>query len=107
MKTSERSSSSTSIFACIGTITAVPIPGYDNKVFINLCALGRYCEQCDGDGAREKSWCIEPRNLMPLATDYSGNVFRFMKLEELMAGVDSEPAGTCYEWEEHILRSEK
>jgi hypothetical protein len=33
---------------------------------------------------------------MPLATDkYSGNVFRFMKSEESMAGEDSEPAGTC------------
>ncbi len=29
---------------------------------------------------------------MPLATDiYSGNVFRFMKSEQLMAGEDSEP----------------
>jgi hypothetical protein len=52
------------------------IPGYDNNVLINLCVLGRYCEQCDGDGACEKGWCIESQNLMPLATDkYSGNVF--------------------------------
>jgi hypothetical protein len=76
----------------------VPIPGYDNKVFINLCVLGRYHEQCDGNGARKKSWCIESQNLMPLATDKcSRNVFQFMKLEESMAGEDSEPAGTCYE----------
>ncbi len=92
------SSSSTSIFACIGTLTTVPIPGYDNKVFINLCVLGRYCEQFDGDGARKKSWCVESQNLMPLTTDkYSGNIFRFMISEEAMAGEDSEPAGTCCE----------
>ncbi len=77
-----RSSSSTYIFACIGTLTMVPIPGYDHKVFINVCVLGRYCEQCDGNGVHDKSWCIESRNLMPLATDkYSGNVSWFMKLE--------------------------
>jgi hypothetical protein len=35
---------------------------------------------------------------MPLATDiYSGNVFRFMKLEESMAGEDSEPEKMCSE----------
>jgi hypothetical protein len=65
---------------------------------MNLCVSGRYHEQCDGNGAREKSWCVEFQNLMPLATDkYSGNVFRFMKLEESMAGEDSEPAGRCSE----------
>jgi hypothetical protein len=36
--------------------------------------------------------------LMPLATDiYSGNVFRFMKSEQLMAGEDSEPEKTSSE----------
>jgi hypothetical protein len=60
--------------------------------------LGRYCEQCDGNGARKKSWCVESQNLMPLATDiYSGNVFQIMKLEESMAGEDSEPAEPCSE----------
>ncbi len=60
--------------------------------------LGRYCEQCDGNGARKKSWGVESQNLMPPATDiYSGNVFRFMKSEELMAGEDSEPEETCSE----------
>jgi hypothetical protein len=45
---------------------------------------------------------------MPLATDkYSRNVFQFMKLEESMAGEDSKPAGTCSNWQEHILQSEK
>jgi hypothetical protein len=35
---------------------------------------------------------------MPLATDiYSGNVFRFMKLEQLMAGEDSKPEKTSSE----------
>jgi hypothetical protein len=35
---------------------------------------------------------------MPLATDiYGGNVFRFMKLEQLMAGEDSEPEKTSSE----------
>ncbi len=47
---------------------------------------------------RKKSWCIKYQNLMPLATDkYSGNVFRFMKSEELMVGEDSEPEETCSE----------
>jgi hypothetical protein len=67
---------------------------------MNLCVSGRYFEQCqcDGDHAHEKSWCVESQNLMPLATDkYGGNIFRFMKSEELMAGEDSEPAGTCSE----------
>ncbi len=42
----------------------------------NLCVLGRYCEQCDGNSARKKSWCIESQNLMPLATDkYGRNIF--------------------------------
>jgi hypothetical protein len=67
-------------------------------IFINLCVSGIYHEQCDGNGAHEKSWCVESQNLMPLATDkYSRNIFRFMKLEELMAGEDSKPAGMCYE----------
>jgi hypothetical protein len=58
----------------------------------------RYCEQWVGNGARKKSWCIEYQNLMPLTTDiYSGNVFQFMKLEELMAGEDSEPKESCSE----------
>jgi hypothetical protein len=35
---------------------------------------------------------------MPLATDiYSGNVFQFMKLEQSMAGEDSEPVKTSSE----------
>ncbi len=35
---------------------------------------------------------------MPLATDiYSGNVFRFMKSEQSMAGEDSEPEKTSSE----------
>jgi hypothetical protein len=35
---------------------------------------------------------------MPLATDiYSGNVFGFMKSEQLMAGEDSEPEKTSSE----------
>ncbi len=93
-----RSSSSTSIFACIGTSTTMPIPWYVNRVFINLCVSGRYCGQCDGNGTRKKSWCIESQNLMPLATDnYKGNVFWFMKSEESMAGEVSERAGTCYD----------
>ncbi len=74
----------------------MPIPWYVNKVFINLCVSGRYCEQCDGNGALKKSWWIESQNLMPLATDInSGNVFRFMKLEESMAGEDSKLEETC------------
>jgi hypothetical protein len=53
---------------------------------------------------------------MPLATDiYSGNVFQFMKLEESMAGEDSEPVQEKIlnqrervpNWQEHILQSEK
>jgi hypothetical protein len=84
-------------FCCIATLTIVPIPGYDNKVFISLCVLGRYCGQCDGNGACKKSWCVESQNLMPLTTDkYSGNIFQFMKLEESMTGEDSEPVGMCY-----------
>jgi hypothetical protein len=75
----------------------VPIPGNNNKVFINLCVLGRYCEQCDGNGAHKNSWCIESQKLMPLATDkYSGNIFRFMKLEEKVVGDDSKRVGRCY-----------
>ncbi len=55
----------------------VQIPGYDIKVFINLCVLGIYHEQCDDNGARKKSWCVESRNLMPLTSDkYGRNVFR-------------------------------
>jgi hypothetical protein len=37
---------------------------------------------------------------MPVATiskKEGGNVFQFIKLEELMVGEDSEPAGTCSE----------
>jgi hypothetical protein len=60
--------------------------------------LGRYCEQCDGDGVHEKSWCIESQNLMPLATDkYSENLFGFMKSKELMVGENSKPARMCFE----------
>jgi hypothetical protein len=34
---------------------------------------------------------------MPLANEkYNENVFQFMKLEELMAGEDSELAGMCF-----------
>ncbi len=74
------------------------IPWYINQVFINLCVLGRYHEQGVGNGARKKSWCIEYQNLMLLATDiYSGNIFRFMKLEESVAGEDSKPKETCSE----------
>ena len=51
---------------------------------MNLCISGRYREQCDGNGAREKSWCNELQNLMPLATDiYSGNVFALGLLANL------------------------
>jgi hypothetical protein len=46
----------------------------------------------------QMSWCVKSQNMMPLATDkYSGNVFRFMKSEQLMAGEDSKLAGTCSE----------
>ncbi len=104
---SVRSSSSSSIFACIGTSTTITISWYVTKVFINLCVSGRYCEQCDGNGACKKSWCIESQTLMPLATDkYSGNIFQFMKLEESMVGEDSKLAGMWSNWREYILRSE-
>ncbi len=95
---SVRSSSSTSIFACIGTSTTMPIPWYIKKIFINLCVSGRYCKQCDGNGAREKNWCIESWNLMPLTTDiFSGNVVRFMKLEESMAGKGFQTSGNVFQ----------
>ncbi len=62
-----RYSSSTSIFACIGTLTMVWIAGYKNKVFINLCVCVCYCEQCAGNGAHKKVdalslkiWCHLP-----------------------------------------------
>jgi hypothetical protein len=65
---------------------------------MNLCVLGRYRQKCDGNGAHEKSWCVESQNLMPLATDiHCGNIFRLMTSEELMAGEDSELVGTCSE----------
>jgi hypothetical protein len=63
-----------------------------------LCVSSRYLEQWVGNAAGKKSWCVEYQNLMPLATDkYNGNVFQFMKSEELMAGEDSKPAGMCSE----------
>ncbi len=47
-----------------------------NMVLINLCVSSRYPKQWVGNGACEKSWCVEYQNLMPLATDkYNGNIF--------------------------------
>ncbi len=61
-----------------------------------MCLYRIYCEQCDGNGVRKKSWSVESQNLMPFATDkYSGNVFLFMKLDESMVGEDSKLAETC------------
>ncbi len=63
-----------------------------------MCVSSKYCKQWVGDGAPKMSWCVEYQNLMPLATDkYSENIFRFMKLEEKMAGEDSEPETMCSE----------
>jgi hypothetical protein len=38
---------------------------------------------------------------------HGGNIFRFMKSEELMAGEDSKPKKRVQNWREHILRSGK
>ncbi len=63
-----------------------------------MCVSSRYQEQWDGDGVCKKNWFVEYQNLMPLATDiYSGNIFRFMKSEQSMAGEDSEPEKTSSE----------
>ncbi len=76
----------------------VPIPGYVNKILlICVCWVDSVSE--NGDGVCKKRWCIDSKSLMPLATNkYSRNIFQCMKLEESMAGEDSEPAGTCYKF---------
>ncbi len=62
----------------------MPTACYASISFSNFCVYQVDIKSSGvGDGAREKSWCVEYKNLMPLATViYSGNVFRFMKSEE-------------------------
>ncbi len=56
-----------------------------------------------GDGVCVRRLCVESQILIPLVESRfyvapnknSGNIFRCMKLEELMAGDDSKLAGMC------------